>query len=451
MGREKAVLALLLAASMAVTSLMVLGTASAGSLADPDMEDSAQDSVSGREARDLISGWVGNETETNIELDLKLSALEPFTPYADWQTLPVVYYEFFFDVVTPQGTESYEARATVPMHGPFAALTQFELFLITYGVGGTIANETLQPGAPAGRYIVNDAIVSFSVDKVDIGAPARGDVLEGIWARVRSATQRNTGDSITEDTMQSHLTPGKSYTFSGGITFYAITLTAAVTSANGSADDPAHFTLTIHSDSEKVANVSLRNTSTMPANWTITTDRQLYIIEPGADATAVVTLTPGGNATNITRRVTVGATFKDDQGGNRSSDNAIVFSVFVPPPPKQGGPDCVGANCPATGGGDFMAYVPAIAGGVVALGAVIVIFGVVLPGRNRAKAQAAYTRIAQMKLAKQPRSGAIPGRPGAPMRPGAPGMPPRPGAPGMPARPGAPPQGARPRPIPRRR
>ncbi len=461
MARAKAMLALLLIASVGLAPLILSSPASAGDAGDPDMEDPAGDSVSGRTARDLVSGWIGNETETNIELNLQASSLEPFTPYQDWQNLPVVYYEFFFDVVTPQGLQSYSARATIPMHGPLAALAQYDLFAVTYGAGGTVMNETAI-GTPVGRYLVNDAIISFAVDKISIGDPARGDILEGIWGRVQSASQRNTGDAITEDTMVSHLTPGRSFTFSGGITFYSIVISANSTSTNATPEDPARFTLTIHSDSEKVANVSLRNTSTMPANWTMSPDRPLYIIEPGGDVTATVTITPGGNTTNVTRRITVGATFKDDQNESRSSENALTFSVFVPPPAGGGGPGGGGPGGDPLGDNTFLLL--GAAGGVAALGgSVLFVFGSFLPKRRRAAAQTSYTKISQLKLEWGSRSGALPGLRGAPgprartpsgpaPRPGMPrpGMP-RPGAP-RPGPPRGPPAAARPpRPVPRRR
>jgi hypothetical protein len=460
MARQKVLLALLAVGAL-FTAAVPAPASAQGDASDPDMEDSAGDQVSSRDARDLIAGWVGNETETTFELNLQTQALEPFTPYTDWQNLPVVYYEFFFDVVTPQGTESYEARATVPVHGPFAALTTYDLFSVTYGVGGTVANETTQ-GAPVGRYLVSDGIVSFTVDKVQVGDPARGDVIEGIWARIRSASQRNAGDSITEDTMLSHLTPGRSTTLSGGVTFYSVTVASAVTSANATFDDPARFTVTIHSSSEKVANVSLKNSSALPSNWTMSTDKPVYVVEPGADATAIVTITPGGNTTNVTRRITVAGQFRDDQNTTRSSENTVTLSVFVPPPAGPGGGGtCTGPNCPAAGG-DIMAVVPYAAAGAAGLAALGAVFGLVLPRRRKARAKAAFERVQQLKLAKGPRSGMPTGRPpvpGAPGRPGAPpaGRPPKPGGarpaaprPGMPPRPGAAPGGGAP-PTPRRR
>jgi hypothetical protein len=454
MPREKALLALLLAAFFVAPSLLALGVAAEGSSSDPDMGDGSPSTpeAAGDEvtpdspARDLLRGWVANETESGIEFNLQMSALEAFTPYPEWQSLPVINYEFFFDVTTPQGTLSYVARASIPMHGPRAVLATYDLFPVTYNpqTGQPTINGTAV-GSPSGLYILNDAVIQMTVDKAQIGDPARGDILDGIWARIIYTQSRTTGNEIVEDTMASHLTPGRATTFSGGITFYSITISATVTSQNATADDPARFTLTIHSDSEKTANVSIKNSSTMPTNWTMNTDRALYIVEPGQDVTALVTLTPGGNQTNVTRRVTVNAQFKDDQNETRSSEKGVTLTVFVPAATGGGGDGGCTTNCPPPND-PFKAWIPVIAIAAVAAVALALVYGWYLPSRARVQSQEAATRLAQLRLAKGGARGGPLGRPGGPPRPGAPGMPPRPGAPRMPPRPGPPTMPGRPGP-----
>jgi hypothetical protein len=445
MARLKALLALMVLISSTGLPLIASAPAFAGDSSNPEMTDASGDSVGNVQSKDLISGWLTNETETTVDLVLDLAALQPFTPYSEWQNLPVIYYEFFFDVNTPQGTGSYSAKATIPVHGPLAAFSTFELLQVNYSSSGSVVAET-SINTLNGAYQVPSHTISMTVDKSLVGAPGRSDTISGIWARVQSASQRNAGDAITADVMMSHLAPGKEFVLTGGVTFYAITVSSNVTSTNATPDDPARFVITITSSpsSDKSANVSLRNSSALPANWTMTADRPVYVVAPGESVSGTVTITPGGNTSNITRRVTVGGQFRDDQDQLRSTDNTVTLTINVP---LAAGPGGGGGGGGATKADSSWV---GIAIGVGAVGALIVAGLVVymwyLPRRRGSAARASYAKIAQLKVGKSPRSGAIPGRPGAP---GArPGLSPSPGAlrPGMP-RPG--PRGPAPGPVPR--
>jgi hypothetical protein len=444
MARLKALLALMVLLGSTGLPLFASTAAFAGDSSDPEMADASGDSVGDVASKDLVAGWLTNETETTVDLVLDLAALDPFTPYAEWQNLPVIYYEFFFDVNTPQGTGSFSAKATIPVHGPLAAFSMFELLQVNYSSAGAVVAET-SVNTLNGAYQVASSTISFTVDKSLVGDPGRGDTISGIWGRVQSASQRNAGDAITADVMMSHLAPGKDFVLSGGITFYSITVSANVTSTNATPDDPARFIITITSapESDKTANVSLRNSSALPANWTMSSDRAVYIVGPGESVTGTVTITPGGNVTNITRRVTVGGQFRDDQDQLRSTDNTVTLSITVP---LATGPGGGGGG----GGGGSTKADNAWVGAAIGVGVVaaIILAGLVvymwyLPKRRGDAARASYAKIAQMKLGKTPRSGAIPGAPGA-----RPGLSPSPGAP----RPGVPRPGARglaPGPVPR--
>src|SRR6266850_2320747 len=105
MSRFRSFLILALLALATVGPIFVGAPAGAGDINDPNMTDAMGDATSGKAARDLIAGWVGNETEAVIEFDLQMASLEAWAPYADWQSFPVVYYEFFFDVTTSDRTD----------------------------------------------------------------------------------------------------------------------------------------------------------------------------------------------------------------------------------------------------------------------------------------------------------------------------------------------------------
>jgi len=447
MPSARPALAILLLLGFLAPAAVLAPLAAGGDADDPDMDDKADDAASGRAARDLIAGWVTNETVDGIEFDLQMSALEPFTPYSDWQNLPVVYYEFFFDVITPQGLFSYSAKATVPMHGPLAAFTTYDLYAVTYGSQGAVLNQT-PIGNPSGRYIVNAATISFTVAKSQIGEPARGDIIEGIWARTQSASQRNTGDAITEDTMLSHVSPGRSFTLTGGETFYSITITVtSPTSVNASPEEPARFDFTIHSDSEKAADVQVRNATALPANWTMSTDRQYYTVDAGGNTTGQVTITPGGNITNVTRRITINGQFRDDQNATRSTENTQTLSILIPAAPGSGGG---GGGAGGNKGQDLTVYLAGAGiAGAAALGGLYWYAGIFKPARRRERAKASFSKIAQQRLGKAPRSGPTPGGPrlllprggpgGAPMGPTGPrGTPQTPLGPMPPRTPGGP-------------
>lgn len=457
MASRSAALAILLLAAFLAPTIALVPLALAGDVDDPDMEDKADDSASGRPARDMIAGWVGNETVDGIEFGIKMSALEPFTPYADWQNLPVVYYEVFFDLITPQGLSSYSVRATVPMHGPLAALTTYDLLSVTYGSQGAVLDET-PLGNPTGRYIANSATILFTVAKTQIGDPARGDIVEGLWARTQSASQRNTGDAITEDTMLSHLSPGRSYILSGGETFYAIAITiTSATSVNASPEDPARFDFLLHSDSEKSADVQIRNATALPANWTMSTDRQFYTVDAYGNTTGQIMITPGGNITNVTRRITVNGQYRTDQNATRSTENTQTLSILIPAAPG-GGNNGGNGGAAKKGQDSTMALVGLGFAGAAAVGGAYWYFAIFAAARRRQRAKASFSKIAQQRLGKGPRSAPLPSggpkpiagaKPGVgPTRPGGPrgaGAPPA--GPAMPRAPGGP---AR-RPIPPRR
>src|SRR3972149_2578479 len=88
MPSARPALAILLLLGFLAPAAVLAPLAAGGDADDPDMDDKADDAASGRAARDLIAGWVTNETVDGIEFDLQMSALEPFPPYTYLSYLP---------------------------------------------------------------------------------------------------------------------------------------------------------------------------------------------------------------------------------------------------------------------------------------------------------------------------------------------------------------------------
>ena len=398
-----------LAAALLLVAVAVAAfpPALAGDVNDPDMSDGSGDATSGEAARDLVAGWVSNETETSISLGLKIAQLDPFTPYSDIANLPVVNYEFFFDITVDGLTTNWLARAVVPIHGPAAATASYALHEVTYNTAGQVTGTT-EREAVVGSYNYQASEIGFVVDKIFIGDPGRDDVLSGIWGRITSASQRNAEDPVTEDTMASHLSPGRSFVFSGGVTYFLFTLQANETAANATAEAPVTFEVQIHSDegSDEAAEVALRNSSELPANWTLRTDYQRYAVEPGQTATALVTITPDVNATKSTRKITVIGEWTDEGGDRKTTENAIQFTITIPdaggggPGPGDGGP---GAD-PVGGLEPLLLPVGAL-GGAGAVGGLL--FFVVLPRRRKRRARERFHKLSREQWAGSPRSGPV--------------------------------------------
>ncbi len=397
---------------LVVVAMAAVPPAFAGDINDPDLTDATGDSVSNKDARDLASGWVANETETSIALGLEITALDPYTPYTDVASLPVVNYEFFFDITIDGVGANWLARAIVPIHGPAAATASYILYEVTYNSQGQVTGTT-ESQSIVGSYDYQASEINFVVDKPYIGDPGRDDVLSGIWARTTSASQRNAEDPQTEDTMASHISPGRSFIFLGGVTFYAVTLEANETAGNATFDLPVTFEIQIQSapETDEMAEVSLRNSSALPVNWTLRTDRGVYAVEPGTTVTALVTIVPDINATETTRKITVIGDFEDDLGERRNTANAVQLSVTIPPG-DGGGPGPSGdGKTPASDGG-AEALVVAV-GAVVGVGAVGGgLYFVVLPRRRKRKARDRFQKLSREGWSKSPRSGPPARRPG---------------------------------------
>lgn len=394
---------------MVVTvALAVLQPAAAGSVEDPDMSDGTGDSVSGNEARDLVSGWVGDETANGISLGLKVEALDPYTPYPDISQLPVVNYEFFFDVIVEGNTSHYMARAVVPIHGPAAATASYNLYQVTYNSQGQVT-DTVSTNAIVGQYNYQASEINFVVDKPFIGDPGRDDVLSGIWARITSASQRNAEDPVTEDTMASHLSPGRSYIFSGGVVFYLITLSSTDLEGNATYDAPVSFEVDIENDvtSDEAAEVEIVATTELPRNWSMETDYQKYSVEPGETVTARITVTPDVNATANTRRITIVGQWLNPDDEVQNTQNTLVLSVTVP---EADGGDGGGGGGGGGGaaGNDLEAFLPVIGGAAAAVAALAVVFLVLLPRRRKQKARERFQKLSKEQWGKSPRSGPTP-------------------------------------------
>ena len=318
---------MVLSALLLVALLAMALAACGGTADDPEVGDSSDDSTTGRESHDLIAAWIEDEDNETVTYRVKMSALDVISPRDDWLNLPTSIYEFYFTV----DNDDYALRGTVPVHGPFAALASFGLYQVEYGETGNMSFESV--GSVNGQYLVNDAALSFLVDKSDIGSPSKGDLMDHMWAAIYF--QPRGGDRETVDEALSYEFPGRSYTFRGQFTqLYDIRLSAENATLESANNAVATFNITISSQSTTDVEVNITNGS-LPAGYFVNWSRNMPVpVLEGESVSLYLLVTVPENATNGTDvSVVIWGTYLTEEGIEQETDNLnLLLQVrFVPP------------------------------------------------------------------------------------------------------------------------
>jgi hypothetical protein len=315
---------ILLLVALAIAAL----AASAGTVDDPEVSDGSGDS-GGRDSHDIIKAWVEEESNTTITLRLKLTALDTISPRDDWLTLPTTTYEYYFTV----SKKDYCARATVPVHGPFAALASFGLYEVTYGNSDNLSYDSV--GSPGGTYMVNEASLEWIVAKGDIGSPSQGEQLTHMWAA--SYFQPRNENQEEMDHAQSYETPGLTYTIRGQFSqLYHVFMRATNTTLKGEPRMATVYNITIVSESTTDVEVNITNNS-MPAGYYVNYSRLMPIPVPEESSVSfqLVVTVPGDakNGSNVAIRLSGIYLTEEDEEQTTDDMNLILQVRFIPQKP----------------------------------------------------------------------------------------------------------------------
>jgi len=316
----------LLLALLAMSMAVLAGTAE-----DPEVGDASGDATTNRDSHDIVAAWVQAEDNETVTFRLGMVALDVISPRDDWATLPNSIYEYYFSI----GKNDYALRATVPVHGPFAALANFGLYEVTYGdsnMSYEVADQSL-----AGSYNFNEGYLQLAVDKATVGSPTQGDVVDHMWAACYF--QPRGGSRELVDQALSYEFPGRTYTIRGQYAqLYDIRLSATNTTIETPNNAVASFNLTLRSQSTIDVEVNLTNRS-LPNGYFVNWSRTMPIVVPeGGSANVLLLVTVPRNATNGTDiSITLWGEYTTEEGVDLTTDNLnLLLKVrFIKPKQKE--------------------------------------------------------------------------------------------------------------------
>ena len=318
---------LLLLVALAIAALAV----SAGSVDDPEVTDGSGDAAGGRDSHDIIKAWVEAETNTTITLRMQLTALDTVSPRDDWLTLPTTTYEYYFSI----SDKDYCVRATVPVHGPFAALASYGLYKVTYGGSDNMTYDSV--GSPGGSYLVNDASLQWVVAKGDIGSPSQGEIMAHMWAACYFQPRNEGKEEV--DLAKSYDAPGLTYTIRGQYSqLYHVFLRASNSTREGEPRMSTVFNITIVSESTTDVEVNITNSS-MPAGYYVNYSRLMPIPVPEGTSVSfqVVVNVPDDakNGTDVMIKLT--GTYLTEEEEELTTDNLnLILKVrFIQQKPPE--------------------------------------------------------------------------------------------------------------------
>ena len=318
---------LLLLVALAIAALAV----SAGSVDDPEVSDGSGDASGGRDSHDIIKAWVEAETNTTITFRMQLTALDTVSPRDDWLTLPTTIYEYYFTL----NDKDYCVRATVPVHGPFAALASYGVYKVTYGGSDNMTYDSV--GSPGGDYLVNDAALEWVVAKGDIGSPSQGEIMNHMWAACYFQPRNEGKEEV--DVAKSYAAPGLTYTIRGQFSqLYHVYLRAANSTMTGEPKMATVFNITIVSESTTDVEVNITNSS-MPVGYYVNYSRLMPIPVPEGTSVSfqIVVTVPGDakNGTDVMIKLS-GNYFTEENEEQFTDDLNLILKVrFIPQRPPE--------------------------------------------------------------------------------------------------------------------
>lgn len=327
MGARPFLIALLIVSIALVVSALAV---SAGTQEDPEVTDPSGD-AGGRESHDLIKAWVHDEDNETLTFRMELTALDAISPRDDWLTLPTTIYEYYFTIKS----KDYALRATVPVHGPFAALANFNLYAVTYGEADNMTYEAV--GSVTGNYYYNDASIQWVVDKSNIENPTQGDLVSHMWAA--SYFQPRGENREQMDEAMSYDEPGRDYVVRGKYSqLYDVRLRTDNATRTGVPHDVTSYNITIVSDSTTNVEINITNSS-LPAGYFVNYSLKMPIAVPehGSVSFNLVVSVPDDAANGTDVMIILTGHYMTQEGDELATNelNLLLQVRFVPPKPPE--------------------------------------------------------------------------------------------------------------------
>lgn len=320
-----------------ISSVFLFIPAQAGDANHPDFEDSEGDAS--LEEQDIISGWMGYETNDTINSVLQMVSLPAFTSPGDVPNLPTTEYRFYFTLGQGFLKTNYVAVAKVPVRGPFGLTLSYQICSHVYN--GTEPGELTGCTSTSGRYASNVGQVNFTMDKADLGSPVEGDVASDMWGEVYFS-QKGSGFNFTtpervDRAPDSGFGDGK-WVFRGtSENLFKISLSADHTVENATAVKPAEYQLTVMNNGTSRVSVDLHNTTL--AGWSVQLTPSMVTVDAQANKTVLVKITAKDlralkNGDEFSCQVW--GTYKTDANVTKETENRITFvaTAVLPPPEK---------------------------------------------------------------------------------------------------------------------
>lgn len=340
MGKKSLLLTFLL-----VLSLSFLPVVRGGSLEDPELTDSTNDSD--HQFRDIMSVWIDNEDNASLRFNMKMSGEAP--PWERGMVIsgqPTYDYEIYFTCRGHNYSIVREIQVAISSPIPFVFGNAY-LRLVEYdNETGGIAFEG--NGTAISDYDFDDATNSlwYSIPKSMVGSPEIGDKTTHIWAAIwntadyPSTEPRNSTDA--NDVAGSYGNPGRDYAFTGGFEYvYCLSIEADKTSATVAPGGTVSYEFTINATAEN-PNASLVEVVYFAAtNWTIQIQDSVKNVSGTQTFNTILTVKAPATAKNNSKAI-VNVYVKmyiveGDRNATLSSEEITVTTTAVIPPEQPDG------------------------------------------------------------------------------------------------------------------
>jgi len=317
---------LALLSSILIAVCIISGSVLGGDLYNPEVEDDTGETDDPTMAfRDIESAWFGGETNSTMEVSLKLVGEPPgLMDLANAQDTTIFEYEVYFDVegvgyaVVCSVQYATSIGAGTPIGGVYSPTQTWstELRRVTYApFTDVILSETSIGDAVSFEYNSDDVVFKWTLLKNDIGVEngfeGRGQKLVNTWAAVWNAEDASSGgqrnpESDSWDYAQTHYSdPGKEYRIIGeGNVDYNVELSVGENAKITYGGTPAEFLVSVRNNGSQEFTVELFATFSDEA-WNVSIDPKVSTVPQGSTRNVEVAVTPPKEVDNGTTLIVV--------------------------------------------------------------------------------------------------------------------------------------------------
>jgi hypothetical protein len=342
---------LVLLAGIIVLTSITLGSAMAGDIYDPEVEDEVGETGDPTMAfRDIESAWFGGESNSTLDVSMKLVGEPPgLMDLASAQDTTVFEYEVYFDVegigyaVVCSIQYATSIGSGTPLGGVYSPTTTWntELRKVTYSAfNDAIKSESSEGSVSDFEYDGEEVVLKWTVSKGDIGIAdgfdGRGQELVNTWAAVWNLDDAPSGNQREPepdswDYAQTHFTdPGKDYRIKGeGSIDYNVELSVDESEKITYGGTPAEFLVNVYNNGSAEFTVELFATFSSET-WNVSLEPKVSTLAQGNRRNVEVSVTPPKDVANGTIIVVVITGTIDLVEGNGSvaiQDSVILTTI----------------------------------------------------------------------------------------------------------------------------